>query len=79
MSESVLDNAIRRYPSGHPDRLVLTANAGLDRRASGDEAGEAMRQAAVDELAEVLSADHPVVQRLRSDQRLALEIEPPPL
>jgi hypothetical protein len=51
----------------------------LDRRASGDEAGESMRRAAVDELAEVLSPDHPVVQRLRSRERLELEIEPPPL
>jgi hypothetical protein len=72
-------NGTRRYDSGHPDRLVLTANAGLDRRASGDEAGESMRRAAVDELAEVLSPDHPAVQRLRSRERLELEIEPPPL
>ena len=79
MSESVLVNATRRYARGHPDRLVLTANAGLDLRASGDEAGESMRQAAVDELAEVLSPDHPVVQRLRARERVELDIEPPPL
>ena len=79
MSKPVLVNATRRYDSGHPDLLVLTANAGLDVSAGGDDAGESMWQAAVDELAQVLSPEHPTVRRLRSRERLELQIEPPPL
>ena len=79
MSEPALVNATRRYDRGHPDLLVLTANAALDLSAGGDEAGESMWQAAVDELARVLSPEHPIVRRLRSHERLELQIEPPPL
>ncbi len=79
MSESILTSAAHRYSDRHPDRLILVANAGLDRSDDGDDAGEPMREAAVHELVKILSPGHPLVGRLRARERIELDVEPPPL
>jgi hypothetical protein len=67
-------------PSDTPVRLVLVANAGLDLNGYRDgEEGEQMWGAAVHDLADVLSPEHPVVRRLRARERLEIDVEPPPL
>jgi tetratricopeptide (TPR) repeat protein len=82
ISESIIADAARApwYSERHPDWLVLVANAGLDLSASGDEErGEPMREAALHDLAGVLSPEHPVVSRLRARERVDVDLEPPPL
>ena len=82
MSESILAHARRAHwhSARHPDWLVLLANAGLDRSAAGDpERGEPMREAAIGNLADLLSPGHPVVVRLDARERVDLDLEPPPL
>jgi tetratricopeptide (TPR) repeat protein len=80
ISEAILGNATCWYSERHPVRLVLVANAGLDLCADGDEeTGEQMWGAAVHDLADALSPEHPVVRRLRARERLEIDVEPPPL
>jgi tetratricopeptide (TPR) repeat protein len=82
ISEEIIDHAARAswHSERHPDWLILRANAGLDRSATGDaEHGEPMRESAIEDLAELLSPGHPVVARLVARERVDLDVEPPPL
>jgi len=74
--DRVASEALARF--GRVD--ILLANAGLDRSAAGDpERGEPMREAAIDNLADLLSPGHPAVVRLGARERVDLDLEPPPL
>jgi hypothetical protein len=80
VSAVALQHAKRRYLPRHPDRLVLTINAGLDLLAAGDQsAGNALRKPALDALAEVIGPTHPALEHFRASQRRDWEVEPPPL